>query len=346
MTYCPSITKFKSVCLAALLLPSSHAFAQGGCGSACLPLESLDVFGAQVKSKKFRMALTWQYAEFDNFRVGDEDITNPGDNSAIIQDLTLFLDYGLTDRLTVSLLLPYIKKEQQTNRFGQRVAKGLGDVSLFGRYEVLTPRSTTIEPGKLVSPVKSTTPGPAVALGIGFKFPTGSIEEPGGGVPDLPPPFQNGTGALDLIGTLDYHQNFLDFSLFGNAFVRLPLEENKRGYKFGNEYEAHFGVVYPLRRITDRVELTLSLDYLHGDHDNDSEGILPPRLRDGEKVLNTGGDFLDVTPGLLLNLTPRLRAQVRVFIPIHENWHGDASRNVGQVAPDSTWQVTFNYLFD
>jgi hypothetical protein len=201
MPHRPSITKFKPVCFASLFLMAGQALAQGGCGSACLPLEFLDVFGFQVSDNDIRMSLNWQDAEFHNFRVDDDDIANPGGNSAIIQDLTVFLDYGFTDRFTVSLLLPYIKKRQQTNRFNERTSKGLGDVALFDRYELLATKAPIIVTGQLTQPLENTTPGASVAVGLGLKFPTGSIEEPGGGVPDLPRPFQNGTGAHDMIGT-------------------------------------------------------------------------------------------------------------------------------------------------
>ena len=105
-------------CFAGLFLISDLALAAGGCGSACMPLEALDVMGSQVNENSFRMSLSAQYAKFDNFREGGDDLPNPGGNSAVIQDVTLFLDYGLTERFTVSLLLPYIKKEQTTNKFG------------------------------------------------------------------------------------------------------------------------------------------------------------------------------------------------------------------------------------
>jgi hypothetical protein len=346
MTYRSSITKFKLVFFVGLFAFANQAFAQGGCGSACLPLESLNVFESQVNDGSLRMAVTWQYAEFDSFLAGDDDVTNMGGNSAVIQDAAVFIDYGMSERFTVSLLLPYIKKEQQTNRFGQRVASGLGDVAIFGRYELLGPKAPGAVPGQLVSPAESSTTRPSISVGLGIKFPTGSIDEPGSGVPNLPPPFQNGTGATDLIGTVNYNQRFQSHSLFGNAFARLPLEENKRGYQFGNEFEIHFGGVYPLRFLGDKVDLTLSLDFLHGDHDHDNDLILPGRLRDGDLVLNTGGNFLDITPGFVLNFTRNIRAQVRVFIPVHEDWNGEPSRNVGQVAPDSTWQATLNYMFD
>ena len=341
------MTKYKMqsilITFASLFLVAGQASAQGGCGSACLPLESLDALGSQVNKKSFRASLAWQYAQFDNFRVGDDDIKNPGGNSAIIQDLTLFLDYGLTDRFTASLLVPFVRKRQSTNRFDIRTAQGIGDVALFGRYELVAPKTPDVLPGQFVSLTNSMTPGPSIAVGLGLKFPTGSITE---GSPDLPPAFQTGTGAYDLIPTINYFQNFQNYSLFGNMFARIPLEDNSRGYKFGKEYEAHFGVEYPLRRWIDKVDLTLSLDFLHGERDRDSEGILPGRLRNGKTVLNTGGDFLDITPGVTVRPTRQTAAQLRVFIPIHEDWNGTRATSVGQVAPDYTIQATFSYLFN
>ena len=348
MQYRPviSLSRYIFYCFVVLFLTSKLVLAAGGCGSACLPLEALDVWGSQISDNSVRMSLSWQYAEFDNFREGGDDVTNPGGNSAVIQDVTLFLDYGLTKRFTVSFLLPFIKKEQHTNKFGERIAQGVGDVALFGRYELVAQKTPNIIPGQMISPMDRSSPRPSVAVGLGIKFPTGSIDEPGRDVANLPPPFQNGSGAFDLIPTLNYFQSFQSISLFGNAFVRIPLEKNKYGYEFGKEYEAHFGVEFPLRSWTNKVDLTLSLDYLHAEHDTDTQGIVPAKIRSGERVLNTGGTFVDITPGVTVRPTRQTAAQLRVFIPIHEDWNGDRSRNVGQVAPDWTTQLTFSYLFN
>lgn len=172
---------------AVLLAMPIQANAQGGCGSACIPLEVLDPEKAQVAPGALRLSLTTEYGNFDRFVEGDEPATNGGGNSAIIQETALFFDYGASDRLTVSFLLPFIRKIQQTNRFGERSAKGLGDVAVFGRYELL---STNLRRG------------PSLSAGIGLKLPTGSIEEPGGDSATLPPPFQNGSGAYDILPTL------------------------------------------------------------------------------------------------------------------------------------------------
>ncbi len=238
------------------------------------------------------------------------------------------MDYGVSERFTLALLVPYVKKIQQTNRFGRRVAEGIGDVALFGRYEVVSPREAH---------------EPSLSLGLGLKFPTGSTDEPGTDQRTLPPAFQAGSGAYDLVPTLSYFQAFKKVALFGSTFWRIPLEDNKRGYRFGEEIELHFGVAVPLPVWKGRLELIAYVDYLHSEHDEDSRGILPGRLRDGTTVLNTGGDFLDITPGLRLRLSPRLTIQTRLFVAIIEDWNGFRPANVGQVAPDLTSQFSLSY---
>lgn len=312
-----------------LMLSPALLIAQGGCGSVCIPLDVLDPARAQLEDQQLRISLTTQSGRFDNFRAGDEDIDNPGGNQAIIEDLTLFIDYGISERWTAALMVPYIRKIQQTNRFGRRVAEGLGDVAIFGRYQLLAPQEAN---------------RPSVSVGLGLKFPTGDIDEPGTGQPRLPPAFQAGSGAHDLVPTLSYFQAFPRVALFGSSFWRIPLEDNELGYRFGDEIEAHFGAVVPLPVWKGRLEFVVSADYLHAEHDEDRRRVLPGRLRDGARVLNTGGNFLDLAPGLRLRLTPDLTVQARFFVAVVEDWNGVASRNVGQVAPDVTSQLSFFWV--
>ena len=145
----------------------SRRLAQGGCGSVCVPLEVLDPERTHVLPGAFRVTFMTEYGEFDRFVEGDEPIANPGGNKATIHETAFFVDYGASSRATVSLLLPYIRKIQQTNRFGERIAKGLGDVTIFGRYEVL---------------YSNLGRGPSVSVGLGLKLPTGSISAQAGNV--------------------------------------------------------------------------------------------------------------------------------------------------------------------
>ena len=298
-------------------------YAAGGCGSICLPLEAMDPEKTQLRDQAARVGVVVEHAKFDNFREGDSDITNMGGNSAVITQATFFIDYGVSKRFTASVLLPYINKNQETNKFGERVAKGLADVSVFGRYSVLVPVNNN---------------GPLVALGLGIKFPTGDIEEPSTSN-RLPPAFQAGSGAYDIIPTASYFQDFGAYSLFGSTFYRIPLEKNRLGYRFGREFELNVGARYPLPSAP-KLALLLSLSLLHAEHDRDFDAILPPRLRDGDTVLNTGGRFIDIVPGVRWQVTRKLSAQLRFAIPIKEDWNGDRATNVGQVAQDLTTMFT------
>jgi len=315
------------------LAPTQIAQAAGGCGSVCLPLDALDPEKTQLRKNTLRIGFNYERARFNNFRESDNDIPNPGGNKAVITQAALFVDYGVNEKFTASILLPYVIKDQKTNKFNKRVAKGVGDVAVFGRYEIVSPR-VVLKPAAILK-------GPSIALGLGLKFPTGDINEPGKGT-RLPPAFQAGSGAYDIIPTVSYFQDFGTHSLFGSAFARIPLEENHRGYKFGREYELNAGGQYPLPAYRN-LSLMLSFSLLHAGHDRDSEGTVPARLRDGKEVLNTGGRFIDIVPGLRWQASRKLSVQLRFSVPVYEDWNGRRSTNVGQVAPDVTTMFTLNY---
>ncbi|MPY87804.1 MAG: hypothetical protein GEU99_07775 [Luteitalea sp.] len=274
------------------------------------------------------MVTTTEHADFDNFREGGSSLTNVGGNEAAISNITTFLEYGVTDRFTASLMVPYVHKVQTTSQFGKRVASGIGDLAVFGRFEVVKP-----EPGI----------GPSLSLGLGVKFPTGGIEEPRTDQARLPPAFQVGSGGYDVVPTVSYYHSFGNLSFFGSSFLRLPLNDNKVGYRFGREFQIHVGGQYPLPFWGRRLELLGSIDALSAKHDTDSELILPDRLRDGTKVLNTGGRFIDLTPGIRVRAWRDLAVQARFFVPVMEDWNGLRSRNVGQVAPNVTMQLSVAY---
>lgn len=305
-----------------------YAFAAGGCGSVCIPLEALDLDKAQVPSHQFRISLTTEYAKYDNFREGSSAVTNPGGNVATITQTSLQGDYGLNNRWTASVLVPYIRKKQDTKKFGTRIAQGVGDISVFGRREMLSTEAHAKER--------------SMSLGVGIKLPTGSIDEPGNG-PLLPPAFQTGSGAYDLVPTASFFWPVGQGSIFGGVIWRIPLEENKRGYKFGQEFEVNVGFDFPAPFASRQLSFQASTSYLYASHDKDSKGILPARLRNGTQVLNTGGDFLDIALGLRWKFSKKFTLQTRLSIPVYENWNGNRATNVGQVAPDLTSQLTLIY---
>lgn len=316
-----------TVVMCACMISGQYARAAGGCGSVCLPLAATEQKKDLLRQSQYRIGLVTEHAVFDNFREGDDDIFNRGGNRAHITQTTFFVDYQINEKFTASILIPYIRKRQITNRFGTRIAEGLGDISLFGRY-------------KLVAPLQPTSP--SISVGLGLKFPTGSISEPDNNAL-LPPAFQLGSGAYDLVPTVSYSQDFAGYSLSATAFAKLPLEDNRRGYKFGNEFEVNAAIDYPLNSVFDGLSVTLGISYLYAEHDRDSESILPARVRDGSRVLNTGGEFVDIVPGFTIKLSKNLSLQANVSIPVFQDWNGRRDRDVGQVAQDFTTQFNLVY---
>lgn len=309
------------------MIAAQGAKAAGGCGAAYLPVNALAPDKTPLQKGQYQIGFTVQQAKFDQFKEGDDDLANPGGNEALITQSVLFLNYSIAEKITASLVLPYIHKKQKTNNFGTRVADGIGDVSIFGRYEFISPLLNQ---------------GPLVTAGLGIKFPTGSISEPNSAT-RLPPAFQVGTGAYDIVPTASYSQHIKSFDLSANVSAKIPLEENRRGYQFGNEYRANISAARSFEKTMKGLSVSLGIGYLYAEKDSDSDMILPAKLRDGSTVLNTGGSFVDVVPGVAFRVGGNVQLQASVSIPVYEDWNGNRATNVGQVAPEITSQLTLVY---
>ncbi len=322
---CPRLAHWcAALAAASLTLYAVPGYAVGGCGTVCLPLELQDT---HVNPHQLRLSVIGQYDKFDHYRVGTGSLANPGGAEATIAQVIATVDYGLTSRVTASLVVPYVRKGQSTRKFGKRVASGLGDLALFVRYALWVPK-TVFEP--------------TVSVGLGAQFPTGSTNQPTG-APLLPPALQVGSGAYALVPTVSYFQRLGPVELFGNAFVTIPLDANDRGYRFGRDFQLSTGAVLPLRWWGGRMALLGSFDYAFLQHDQDAGGLLPPKLREGTQVINTGGRFLAIAPGLQVYLGGGVTLQARFEVPIYQSWNGDRAKGIGQVAQDLTTLVSFVY---
>lgn len=324
------------------LLPyrSTTVWGLGGCGSGCVPIHSRQVDTKTkteldkkiIKKGKWRILSLSEYANFNDFYAETDHVDNAGGNRAKIGSSSLAIEYGLAERITTTLLIPYVHKEQETNRFDKRIGNGIGDIAFLGDYELFTQEDIY---------------DPSFSLGLGIRFPTGSIDEPGedrDSKPKLPPAFQVGTGAYALIFSSNFFKRFKYFNTSFNFNSRLPLEENKRDYRFGREYEFHARLSYPLPILEKRVELLIGFGYLHQDHDRDRGSNIPARMTSGKKVLNTGGDFLNFEPGMRFHVTENLSIDAQVGIPVFEDWNGDRNPPdgppIGQVRPDAIFNLT------
>ncbi|MBL1277485.1 MAG: transporter [Ectothiorhodospiraceae bacterium] len=316
-----------TVVMCGCLIAAQGVQAAGGCGSAYMPMNALSPDKNPLQGNQYQVGLTVQFARFNQFKEGDDDLVNNGGSKAEITQSLFFVNSAISNKITASVVIPYLRKKQTNNNFGTRVAEGIGDVSLFGRYEVLTPLLNS---------------GAFVTAGMGIKFPTGSLSEPNSAT-CLPPAFQVGTGSYDILPTASYSQHFTAVDVNANFSAKLPLNENRQGYKFGNEIRLNAAVSRSLHTVVKGMSASVGMGYLYAERDSDADSILPGKLRDGKTVLNTGGSFVDVVPGVSFQLGGGLQLQASVSIPVYEDWNGKRSANVGQVAPEITSLITLVY---
>ena len=316
-----------TVVMCSCMIAAQGVQAAGGCGSAYMPMNALSPDKSPLQGSQYQIGLTVQYARFNQFKEGGDGLVNSGGSKAEITQSILFMNAAISKKVSASIVFPYLRKKQTNNKFGSRVAEGIGDVSLFGRYEILSSLLNS---------------GPLVTVGMGIKFPTGTLSEPNSAT-RLPPAFQVGTGSYDILPTASYSQHFKAVDVNANFSAKLPLDENRQGYTFGNEIRVNTTASRSLHTLVKGMTASLGISYFYAERDNDSASILPVKLRDGKTVLNTGGRFVDVVPGVSFQLGGGLQLLASVSIPVYEDWNGKRSANVGQVAPEITHLLTLVY---
>ncbi len=152
----------------------------------------------------------------------------------------LGLMYGVSDELTLMVMVPYLIKDMEHRRrtdskqFSTH-SQGLGDVKLSGMYSL-----------------KEMTELP-LHLNMGISAPTGSINRTDrtllGPDRNLPYPMQLGSGTVDFhpgVTYLDKSENW-SWGAQANSIVRFGRNEQK--YKLGNAYDASSWLAYKFNEL-------------------------------------------------------------------------------------------------
>jgi len=230
------------------------------------------------------------------------------ETKTLTQSATLDLNYGITDRLGIEVMLPYLSRthkhfdglgEDGPMGEGENVdfsANGLGDLRIIGKYNILpTLRSTLI-------------------TGLGVELPTGKHNTLDAAGRVMEAPTQLGRGQVGLIGSVYHTYQIIPqrLSEFAYASYRHTFRNND-GYQFGDEYLLNVG----LNLVTvPWLVLTSQFNYRYQVHDNISANLEQskpsPTATPGDpdiidstiknrRVPNTGSTWLAFTPGFQLN---------------------------------------------
>jgi hypothetical protein len=218
------------------------------------------------------------------------------------------LGYGVSSKLALFGVLPYVNKSLDITVFGQRFNRdgdGLGDVSLFGRYTAYQQDW----PGRTLR----------IAPFAGFKAPTGK-DGATDGMGRLPPSVQPGSGSWDAFGGVVMSYQTLDFEIDGQISYRGNGEAND--FAAGDQARFDASLQYRLwpKTLTNDVS-----EFLYGVLESNVLFLQKNRVN-SQADHNSGGSQWFLTPGLQY-VTQRFVIETAVQIPVIQQLNGTALEN-------------------
>ncbi len=235
------------------------------------------------------------------------------DSSAADRDhrattLVSVLGYGVTHKLALFGVLPFVDNELNLTVAGSRVtraASGMGDASVFARYTLLQ----RDQPGRTFR----------IAPFAGFKAPTGD-DDRRDTIGLLPAGVQPGSGAWDVFGGVV--ATWQTFAWQVDAQVSYRVRNAADGLDPGNALRVDGSLQYRLwpRQLGDGVPSflygVLEANFVHRDRNQ----------VDGSDDANSGGTTWHLSPGLQY-VTKRWILEGVVQLPVTQNLHGNALEN-------------------
>lgn len=214
----------------------------------------------------------------------------------------LHVGYGLSDDLDLFVIVPLVSKtsiqiedEDQLGR-GER-ASGIGDLRLLAKYQFWHE-------------------GIEAALLAGFKAPTGEVSDHDQSGAKFEPEQQSGSGSWDGEFGLAISRSFRKHLSLATSFQYTLKGEGAQDRKFGDIFRYNVGAGYAFRPLGQRPNLSLVLEL-------NSEWALRGHSRTEDRVLDSGGTSIFITPGLTADLTEHLSAFLAMPVPIYQNLGGE-----------------------
>lgn len=247
----------------------------------------------------------------------------------ISQFYALDASYGLTDRVTLDVMIPY-RKQKHTHVIGQGEApdglgnfesftdNGLGDIRVTGKYSILP------------------TLRNLVVLGLGADLPTGDSHARNSQGALQEPTLQLGRRSLGLVASIYQSYELIPHLL--NQFASASYRHSFRGpnsYRFGDEYILSGGMNVKTLKI---VTLTGQFNWRYVVHDEftgtlaKAQDPTDPTFPDEPIVIddvvrrrpvpNTGSTMLAFSPGISVALGERASLYFHAQVPIARDFNG------------------------
>jgi hypothetical protein len=301
------------------------------CGSATCPIDTTTA--EQSEKGYIRLDYSYEYINQDQPKIGRRnasagEIDRDEDEVFTLNEIQrIGLDAGLTDRLGIQVVLPFIRREHQhlEDDNGTDVTEswnfsGMGDLTLLSRYAV----KLGIAEDSRIS---------VIAGGV---LPTGRDHVVNADGSEAEASILPGTGAYSLILGASLSKKVTAKTLNG-LYAKLPVffsstyQWNGKGvedYKMGNTWLANVGIVYP---VLPKVGLMLQSNLRVARQDDQGET--------SAEVDKTGGTYVYISPGIQFLMGENLWSYMHVQLPIYQRV------NEIQLTSDSNFIAGLSYRF-
>ena len=266
----------------------------------------------------FRLGLSYENIRMDKLQSGTEKVilgqisVHHEELETINQRLIVNADYGLSSRLSLNVMAPYITREHSHihhsddgDELEHWSFSGIGDVIVHGTYVLSQSMNPDI---------------PYFALTAGVKLPTGTANKANEHGEAAEVTIQPGTGSFDGVLSLNGRYVLGAVKSLNGAYTVLPLTSNitvrmngrgKDDYRIGNEIIGSVGSLFELDLML-RLLVQLNVRSM-GRSDVGTTG---------EERSNTGGTWVFLTPGIGSELFSNVNFFVYAQIPIYQNVNG------------------------
>lgn len=273
-----------------------------------------------IPANTLSTSLSIQHNILNTAYQSSQQVDDPLNRKSTVTNINLEFEYGLVNRVSILLVLPYTNRTRETNVTDSETndtevisftGQGFGDIILLGKYEIITP--------SILSPL-------GLAIGGGAKLPTGSFEEEISGT-RLSIDLQPGTGATDLLLWGHFLYSFPSIGISTNAnFLYRYAGVNLDSYRYGDEFLTSLNGTYSF---ADFLAVNLQLKGRFAAEDYWNGRFLP----------STGGAYIDLTPSLIY-YEGSFSLRVFVQVPVHRDVKGI------QLAVNEMLGTEISYIFD
>ncbi|MBI4525980.1 MAG: transporter [Deltaproteobacteria bacterium] len=222
-----------------------------------------------------------------------------GDQNLHVVQIPTILGYNLATDAVVNVVVPYVIKEFKSPDKRRLDARGVGDISLFGKYRLYredVPRGST-----------------QFSLIGGLELPTGDTTQRKDGV-KLPPPLQLGSGGVDPLLGLAASWISAFHALEGG--VQFKYNSRHDGFRFGTVTNYDLAYAYQLypKWPIENAQLGLLLEF-NGEHRERN-------ILGGNKASASGGDTIFLSPGIQYIFLDNALVETSFQVPVLDRVNG------------------------